>query len=159
VVGNNYEVQLNMLCELSDATFEAIERRRNGKEPIFYVQMWPTVAGQKGLLPDVRCSAIRITVPRDTWLQIASSIQRHQRLVVEIVLPSNDGGAFRGAYEHLRKADENVIEGKYDLAAMCCRQVIEAIEKVLPKVEKGHEPIRKYIESVLNEYRAEAYGS
>jgi len=50
VIANGFENQLTLYCDLDSLRVEAIERRRAGKEPVLFLQMWPILFdGQRPL--------------------------------------------------------------------------------------------------------------
>jgi len=143
VIANGFENQLTLYCDLDSLRVEAIERRRAGKEPVLFLQMWPILFDGQRPLGALHDRTIRAEIPRDRWLEVLSQFRRSEYLGLEIAISAEKDEAFRTAYSHLQKARENIDRGNYDSAVLSCRHAVEAVEKVLPNVEKDENQIKK----------------
>jgi len=159
VTGNAYEHQLEMSCDLDQARMEAIERWRNGKEPVFYLQLWPTLVGTDGLYNQAQSRTIRASVPRDLWLDVLSRLQNNRWMLVEIEVSAGKGEIARAAAEQVDEAWKKIDQGEFDSAVMCCRKAMDAIDRLMPKGDGDQkaEPMRKLLEEGISEKRGEHY--
>jgi hypothetical protein len=158
VKSDGFERPLEMLCDLDAQTLEAVERRRNGKEPVFYIQLWPTIVGSSESYRS-ECRSLRMSVPRDRWMEVLSAIGRNDQIIVEVDLSKDDKGEFRRACEHVQKAREQIDKGDFDNSAISCRRAIDAVTNVFPPAKEKEDPIKGFVESALNEHRVAAYAA
>jgi len=135
-----------------------IEEYRAGAPPTFFLALWPTlVAG--GTFLDAEVRPLRVTIPRDVWLDYVGRARRERFEVLEIPLPAMVAPELSLSFEMLRKARAAVDRGEFDQALIFCRQALEASREHLPArpKESREEAASLFLQSVLPEDHAEHY--
>jgi len=152
--------QIEVICDLDEVRLDAIEQRRNGGVLILHATFWPTLAiSDKPVYGE--CEQVRLEIPRDRWLDVLEQLQGKHRLVIEIPLGKKAAytEAFRTAHKHLSEAQKLIHDGHFDGAGISCGQALEAVERLLPEVDKEKSAIRELVNNRLNEKRGGSYSS
>jgi hypothetical protein len=153
--GHFSENQVEAICDLDTVRLEGLESRRAGREPIFWLALWPTLVDSQGFLNcDIR--PIRAAIPRDNWVSLLSSFRNSRIDVLEIRRPELASPDFDAAVGHLREARTRVDRGDYDEAVAACRRAIESVTAVLNLGQKATD-IETALDAVTDEKRAKAY--
>ena len=75
--------RINLYCGLDPWRIEKIEQHRDGQEPSFWLELWPTLAGED-YFTNIQTRPARITVPRDKWIKILEGMGYSDFEIVEI---------------------------------------------------------------------------
>lgn len=152
------ESQIKFTCDLDFWRLDQIERRRAGASPQLWLQIWPIlVAGGEILDSDVR--PIRMSVPREQWLDFYSRVGGTQYEVLEIRYSPKAAEQFQRALARTRDARAKIAEGEYDQAVALCRNVIEALIKELRPSDASDDPLRALFTIRTDERRAKEYSA
>jgi hypothetical protein len=149
------EHQTELLCDLDHQRLEAIEERRKGLAPPFWVQLWLTIAGSvPGMHAQV--SPFQLQLPLESWLDFYSKVGAGQFELIEVHYPAREASLFSRATARVRTAREKINEGEYDEAIGLCRKAIEALGHELQPAE-GQDAIKQLLVRRLDEKRATEY--
>lgn len=127
------EEQVELVCELDPWRVERIERHRDGKEPLLWMQLWPQALGNEGYV-QMNIDLVLVTPPRDRWIEFLNEVRDASLEAIEALYPVVFGGTFRAALQHTRKARRLIDTGQYDEAIACCRRAVEALQQELPRM-------------------------
>lgn len=150
------ESQIDGVCDLDAYRLERIEALRNGAEPSFWLALWPILTDQQGPL-DAGIRPIRLTVPRERWLEFLSSVRDDAWAVLEVPFSASDAARFQAALTHVRNARKRIDTGDYDDAVAACRRSIEALAGELG-VNRSLDQFVPLLETWTDERRAKEYG-
>ncbi len=149
------EHRTNLFCDLDPWRIEQIEQHRDGREPTFWIQLWPTLAGGD-YFTNIQTWPTRITIPRDKWIKILEGIGYGDFEIVEITRGEIDKELYSRAISHLKEAEDRLNHGDYDGCLVDCRKAIEAMVKATPKGEgKQVEAFKAVLVEQLGANRAE----
>jgi hypothetical protein len=125
---------VKLYCDLDPRRIEKIEQHRNGQEPVFWIELWPTLIGEKNFT-NIQTRPCRIAIPRDRWIQILKGTGYGDFEIIEIVRGRMDEKLYSRAITHIKDAQTRLNYGDYDGCLADCRESIEAIIKATPKEE------------------------
>jgi len=146
---------INLFCDLDPWRIEKIEQHRDGQEPTFWIQIWPTLAGGD-YFTNIQTWSTRITIPRDKWIKILKGIGYGDFEIVEITRGEMDKELYSRSISHLKDAQSRLIHGDYDGCLLSCRKAIEAMEKAMPKGKgKPEETIKTTLAAILGQKRGD----
>ena len=159
------ESQVMMACDLDFPRVELIERWRDGKPPVFWLQLWPVFMASGERLDWPECRAFEVRVPRETWLEFYSQVGGGTFDVIEFKLSPKESGRFRAAVQEVQKARAQIAQGDYDGSVLTCRKAIEQVFRELPdaeapdsdKSEAKDSPIQRFVRAATDEARTAAY--
>jgi hypothetical protein len=150
-----FEQGLELAVDLDLHRIEAIERARGTQPPTLYLQLWPSVDGKDGRL-DVTVPALRLEVPRDSWLAFRQAVDSQPYEIIEVRFRPEDAPRYNTAVAHVRAARTKTINGDFSGALTDCRKAIEALG-IAEHVSKASNPWADAIASVKSERIAEQY--
>lgn len=130
------EAAVSLFCDLDHARLEAIERKRNGAAPTFYVQIWPRIVGPRGPI-DADARILRARVPQEDWLRTYAALGGGHFDLLEIQFSAREAEQFKRAVARLQDARNHVSTGQYDDAVAKCRNAIDALRRELDVTEDG----------------------
>ena len=149
--------EMLMACDLDERRLEAIERARDGRPPVFWVQLWP-VAVMNGRRLNGKLPAIRIEVPRDAWVEFLRAVGFRDKVILELAIPEFATERFQEAALQLRRAQDHLLEGRVEQSMSDCRVVWEAIQTELGDDGKNSK-LRALLTDRVGKVRADAYMS
>lgn len=126
------ESHISMFCDLDLHRIEKIEQFRDGKGPVFWLELWPTFAG-KGPFYNIDSRPARIVIPQDKWVQILDGIGYGDFEIIEITRGELDKELYSKSISYLKQAHSRLNYGDYDGCLMNCRKSIESMIKATPK--------------------------
>ncbi len=129
---------INLYCDLDPRRIETIEQHRDGQEPLFWIELWPTLAGGESFV-NIQTRPARITIPRDKWIQILDGIGYGDFEIVEITRGELDKELYSNSISHLKEARNSSNHGNYGACLVSCRKAIEAMVKAMPKGKGNRE--------------------
>ncbi|TAK81056.1 MAG: hypothetical protein EPO20_26690 [Betaproteobacteria bacterium] len=159
------EAQVIMACDLDFQRIELVERWREGKPPIFWLQLWPTLIANGERLDHTQISAFQLRVTREAWLDFYSQVGGGKFDVIEVQFSAREAEQFKIAVNQVQKARAQIAGGDYDGAVITCRKAVEAIFRDLPKmenedaleIETSDSPLRKFFNATTDDKRAANY--
>jgi hypothetical protein len=159
------ETQVMMACDLDFQRIELIERWRQGKPPVFWLQLWPTLMASGERLDWAECRAFEVKVTREAWMEFYSQVGGGKSDVIEVQFSAKEAEQFKAAVGQVRKARAQIADGDYDGAVLTCRKAIEQIFKDLPDLDAQDvtesdakdSPIRKFFRMTTDAERGAAY--
>jgi hypothetical protein len=159
------ESQVMMACDLDFPRVELIERWRDGKPPLFWLQLWPMLMASGERLEWPECRAFEVKITREAWMGFYSQVGGGTFDVIEFRFSPKEAGRFRAAVQEVQKAREQIAHGDYDGAVLTCRKATEQIFRELPdgesddieKSETKDSPIQKFFRASTDPDRAAAY--
>jgi hypothetical protein len=160
-----HESYVLMACDLDFQRIEQIERWRDGKPPVFWLQLWPMLMAGGERLDWAQCSAFQVNVPREAWMQFYSEVGGGKFDVIEVQFSSKEAAQFEAAVGQVQKARAQIAEGDHDGAVLTCRKALEQIFKQLPELEEQdiaeieakESSIRKFFRMTADVDRGAAY--
>lgn len=160
-----HETQAMMTCDLDFQRIELIERWRQGKPPVFWLQLWPTLMANGERLDWAEVRAFPVSITRELWMAFYEQVGGGKFDVIEVQFSAKEAAQFSAAVGQIQKARGQIADGDYDGAVLTCRKAIEQIFRDLPEVEAqeapGSEtkdsPVRKFFRLSTDAERASAY--
>jgi HEPN domain-containing protein len=131
-----WENNVKLVCDLDGQRLEAIERKRNGKGPRFWLQLWPTAILAGGII-DLAILSFEFRIPIEDWTEVLKGMRRDGHEVVEVRFNPLLRATFESALGRTKAARELVDRGSNDLAAAECRQAIEALRIAVDLPDKA----------------------
>jgi len=148
------ERELTLACDLDFYRLEQIERFRDGQQPRFWLQLWPTLISS-GIFLNAGIHAIEMRPLREDWLAFYGAIGGDQHDIIELRYSARDAAQFERAIVRLREARNRITTGDYDGAVGACRKAIEVFEQELDGPNK--EAIGNLIHTRTDAKRAKEY--
>lgn len=161
-----HESQVMMACDLDFQRIELIERWREGKPPVFWLQLWPALVADSGERLDwPECRAFEVRITREMWMDFYSQVGGGKFDVIEVQFSAKEAEQFNVAVGQVQKARAQIADGDYDGAVLTCRKAIEQIFADLPRVEgqdilaseAKDSPLKRFFSATTDSSRAESY--
>lgn len=151
------EPQLSLFCDLDFQRIEKIEQFRDGKEPVFWIELWPTFAG-KGPFNNIDSRAARIAIPRNKWMEILDGLGYGSFDVIEIPRGDMDFDGFEKVSKFLNESHKRLHLGDYDGCLSNCRMALESMAIMMPKRSNKYDsPFKEVLCNRTNEDRSKEY--
>jgi hypothetical protein len=149
--------EMLMACDLDTHRLEVIERARDGRPPTFSVQLWPVlIMGSRRL--NAKIAAIRIEVPRDSWMGFLRDVGFRDKVILEIAIPEYASDQFKEAVQQVYRAQDHLLAGRVEQCLSQCRVVWEAVRAELGDGLES-EKLRAMLNDRVGNARADAYMS
>jgi hypothetical protein len=150
-----FEQSLELAVDLDLHRIEAIDRTRGTQPPTLYLQLWPSVERKEGRL-DVTVLALRLEVPRDSWMAFRQAVDSQPYEIIEVRFRPEDAPRYGGAVAHVRTARIKMTNGDFNGALTDCRKAIEAMG-LAEQAGQVNNPWARAIALVKPELIAEQY--
>jgi hypothetical protein len=160
-----HEEQVMLTCDLDFQRIELIERWRQGKPPVFWLQLWPTLMANGERLDWAEVRTFQVSITRELWMAFYEQVGGGKFDVIEVQYSAKEAAQFNSAVGQVQKARTQIADGDYDGAVLTCRKAIEQIFKDLPELEAQDiaeseakdSPIRKFFRLTTDADRGAAY--
>jgi hypothetical protein len=107
---------------------------------------------------NAKVQPISIEVPRDRWVEFLGASGFHDKVVLELAIPEFAPVNFREAVHQLQRAQEHLLEARFEQCMSECRLVWEAVRPELED-DKTSAKLRALLVHRVGEVRARAYMS
>src|SRR5258706_14204222 len=91
------ETQVMMACDLDFQRIELIERWRQGKPPVFWLQLWPVLMANGVRADWAECRAFEVHVSREDWLTFYEQVGGGKFDVIEVQYSAKEAEQFKSA--------------------------------------------------------------
>ena len=118
----------SLALDLDWHRFEQLEEHRAGGALKLWVSLWPRVE-LDGATTDARIDGFQLSVPRDDWLGVVSSISGNETDLLEIRYHLSHAGRYRPSLDELTLARRAVDAGDFDGAVLQARKAVSLLEE------------------------------